>query len=121
MTDRIILENMLFYGYHGVLPAETSLGQRFAVSLAVECPQQTAGKTGELSDTLDYARIYAKVKEIMEGGPCRLLETLAEKIAAQVLALGAVRVRVTVKKLHPPLPGALDFAAVEITRGKHSG
>lgn len=117
MTDRIILENMLFFGYHGVLPAENSLGQRFAVSIVMEHPLQTAAVTEELGDTLDYARIYAEVKEIMEGPPCRLLETLAEKIAAQVLTLGAVRVSVTVKKMHPPLPGQLEFVAVEITRG----
>jgi dihydroneopterin aldolase len=121
MTDRIIMENMLFFGYHGVLPAETSLGQRFAVSLVMECPRQPANLTDELDAVLDYSRVYQAVKEIMEDGPCRLLETLAERIAAQVLALGAVRVRVTVKKLHPPLPGTLDFVAVEITRGEHSG
>lgn len=121
MTDRIIMENMLFFGCHGVLPEEISLGQRFAVSLVMDYPQQKAAVTGELGDTLDYTLVYAAVKEIMEGTPCRLLETLAEKIAAQVLVLGAVLVRVTVKKLHPPLPGQLEFVAVEITRGDHRG
>lgn len=119
MTDRIILENMLFFGYHGVLPAENSLGQRFAVSLVLDSPRQQAALNDDLGFCLDYTRVYATVKEIMEGAPCRLLETLAEKIAAHVLSLGAVRVSVTVKKMHPPLPGQLDFVAVEITRGKH--
>jgi dihydroneopterin aldolase len=121
VTDRIILENMLFFGYHGVLPAENSLGQRFAVSLVLDCPLQQAALTDDLGFYLDYTRVYTAVKEIMEGSPCRLLETLAEKIAAQVLSLGAVRASVTVKKLHPPLPGQLDFVAVEITRGDQRG
>lgn len=117
MTDRIIMENMLFFGYHGVLPAENSLGQRFSVSLAMENPCEKAAATDELAHALDYSLVYTAVKEIMEGQPYRLLETLAEKIAAQVLALGVRRVCVTVKKMHPPLPGLLDFIAVEITRG----
>jgi len=116
LTDRIIMENMLFYGYHGALPAENSLGQRFSVSLVMENPCENAAVTDELAHALDYALVYTAVKEIMEGRPHRLLETLAEKIAARVLGLGVRRVCVTVRKMHPPLPGLLDFVAVEITR-----
>jgi len=121
MTDRIIMENMLFFARHGALPEEISLGQRFAVSLVMECPPRQDALADDLTAVLDYSQIYAAVKEIMEGGSCRLLETLAERIAARVLALGAAGVRVTVKKLHPPLPGQLDFVAVEIARGEYRG
>jgi len=117
MTDRIIMKNMIFFGYHGALAAENSLGQRFSVSLVMETPCESAAITDNLAHALDYSLVYTAVKEIMEGQPYRLLETLAEKIAAQVLILGAHRVCVTVKKTQPPLPGMLDFVAVEITRG----
>lgn len=118
MRDRIILENMYFYGYHGVMPAENELGQHFAVTLVLEKELQSCGYPDELGCTIDYARVYFAVKEIMEGRPYKLLETVAEKIAGRILELGADWVRVSVKKLSPPLPGALDFVAVEIERGK---
>ena len=34
--DRIILEGMQLYGYHGANPEEKSLGQPYTVDLAVE-------------------------------------------------------------------------------------
>jgi dihydroneopterin aldolase len=116
MTDRILLENMLFFGYHGVLPEENKLGQRFAVSLVIGTDTRAAAISDDLSLSLNYAEAYTVVKEIMEGAPVKLLETLAERVAGSILAMGAESVRVTVKKLHPPIPGQMDFAAVEIER-----
>ena len=36
MADRIILEGMQFYGYHGVNPEERVLGQRYVVDLTAD-------------------------------------------------------------------------------------
>lgn len=116
--DKIILENMQFYGYHGVLAEENRLGQRFAVSLIMGTDIRTAALNDDLAQAVNYAESYAAVKEIMEGAPVKLLETLAEAIAAKILSLGALTVQVTVKKLHPPISGRLDFAAVEIERSR---
>jgi len=80
-----------------------------------------AGCSDELSSTLDYAQAYTAVKEIMEGPPYKLLETVAEKIARRMLDMGVDSAKVSVKKLSPPLPGALDFVAVEIERSKVDG
>lgn len=116
--DKIILENMLFYGYHGVLPAENSLGQRFAVSLTIGTDTKAAAQSDDLSLSLNYAEVHTVIKKIMEGQPVKLLETLAETIAAAVLAMGGQSVLVTVKKLHPPIPGQMDYAAVAIERSR---
>lgn len=114
--DKIILENMQFYGYHGVLPEENRLGQRFAVSLSLGTDIKAAARQDDLSHSISYAEVYKAVKAIMEGKPVKLLETLAEEIASRVLGMGARTVRVTVKKLHPPIPGQMDYAAVQIER-----
>lgn len=116
--DKIILENMQFYGYHGVLPEENRLGQRFAVSLVIGTDTKAAAQGDDLSKSINYAEIHTAVKGIMEGTQVRLLETLAEAIAAKTLSMGALTVRVTVKKLHPPIAGQMDFAAVEIERSR---
>lgn len=116
--DKIILENMLFYGYHGVLPEENSLGQRYAVSVVLGTDITAAAADDDLTKSLNYAEVYNVVKGIMEGEPAKLLETLAEAIAGRILEMGAQTARVTVKKLHPPIPGQMDFAAVEIERNR---
>lgn len=118
MTDKLILANMLFYGYHGALPEEIVLGQRFSVSLEIECDTRPAAESDDLSHAFNYAVICQAVKDIVEGPPCKLLETLAERIAAVVLDLEAISVSVTVKKLHPPVAIQMDYAAVQIERSK---
>ncbi|MDW7651367.1 MAG: dihydroneopterin aldolase [Bacillota bacterium] len=119
--DKIILKNMLFFGYHGVLPEENRLGQRFAVSLVLGTNTKEAAQTDDLTKSINYAEIFTAVQAIIEGEPAKLLETLAERIAGKVLSMGAHSARVTVKKLHPPISGQMDFAAVEIERSRQHG
>lgn len=118
--DKIFLNHMQFYGYHGVYPEEQKLGQRFFVDVALELDLRKAGQSDELHDTIDYSLVYERVKSIMEGEPKKLLETLAEKIAASLLQEFLLVQRVTVKiiKPDPPIPGHYQSVAVEITRGR---
>ena len=120
MTDKLILANMLFYGYHGALPEETVLGQRFSVSLELEFDTRPAAEADDLSGALNYAAVCEVVKGVLEGPPCKLLETVAKRIAAAVLDLGANSVLVTVKKLHPPMAVQMDYAAVQIERSRET-
>ena len=117
-ADRIILEGMQFYGFHGVNPEERTLGQSYLVDLAVELDLRLAGGSDRLEDTVSYTSLYQTVQGVMEGESRSLLETTAQAIADRVLAefpVAAVQVRV--KKPRPPIRGSvIDNAAVEIYR-----
>ena len=117
-SDRIILEGMRFYGFHGVNPEERVLGQEYLVDLTVELDLGRAGRSDRLDDTISYARIYRAVREVMEGEPRNLLEAAAQSIADRVLAEFPVdSVVVRVKKPHPPIRGSvIESATVEIFR-----
>ena len=117
-SDRIILEGMQFYGYHGGSPEERSVGQPFEVDLKAELDLGAAGKSDNLEDTVSYAHLYRIVKEVIEGETRNLLEALAEEIAEKALAAFPLRaVNVRVKKTRPPIKGAiLSGAAVEVYR-----
>ncbi|MEW6275833.1 MAG: dihydroneopterin aldolase [Bacillota bacterium] len=118
-ADRIILRGMEFYGYHGVLPQERELGQRLAVDLEMLLDLTEAGRRDDLSRTVDYAKVFRLVKELVTGPSRQLLETVAEDIAAAVLERFPVaEVVVRVKKPAAPLPGRLEYVAVEIRRGR---
>src|SRR5512141_2454115 len=97
-ADRISLTELTFIGYHGVLPEEKSLGQRFVVDLTMECDTARAGASDDLGDTVDYAAVYEAVRAIVTGPPRNLIEAVAEEIAAEVLRdqpqVGAITVRV---------------------------
>ncbi|TCJ02716.1 dihydroneopterin aldolase [Cytobacillus praedii] len=118
--DKIILNKMAFYGYHGVFPEETRLGQRFMVDLTVETNLKKAGVTDQLEYSINYGEIYQVCKEIVEGKPYKLVEAVAEKIAGEMLAhfepISQVTVRVI--KPDPPIPGHYESVAVEVTRSR---
>ena len=85
MADRIILEGMQFYGYHGVNPEERVLGQRYVVDLTADLDLRRAGQSDRLEDTVSYSHIYRTVRAVMEGEPRNLLESAAQAIADRVL------------------------------------
>ncbi|MDA1188888.1 MAG: dihydroneopterin aldolase [Chloroflexi bacterium] len=119
--DKILLEGMRFYGYHGVSPAERELGQRFEVDVEASADLSTPGRSDKLQDAIDYSKLFAAVKDIVEGPPRTLLESLAEAIAVRVLADFAVTaIRVRVRKPNVPIREAvIGSAGVEIFREKH--
>jgi dihydroneopterin aldolase len=117
-SDRIVLEGMRFYGFHGVNPEERVLGQEYLVDLAVEMDLTQAGASDRLEDTISYAHIYRAVRDVMEGEPQNLLEAAAQSVADRVLSEFPVdSVAVRVKKPHPPIRGSvIENATVEIFR-----
>jgi dihydroneopterin aldolase len=118
--DKIYLNEMKFYGYHGVLPEETKLGQRFWVSIVLALDLKNAGMSDDLHDTVSYADIFEDVKGIVEGKPFKLLEAVAESIAAVILSkyTKVHSAKIKIIKPDPPIPGHYNSVAVEIERGR---
>lgn len=109
---------MVFYGYHGAGPEERALGQRFVVDLEAGADLAPAGRSDDMAETVDYGELYRVVREVLEGAPLRLLEAVAEQIAAGTFAFERVQwVRVRIYKPGVAIAGSiLTAAAVEITR-----
>ncbi|KAL9229970.1 hypothetical protein vseg_005375 [Gypsophila vaccaria] len=118
LGDRLILSGLTFYGFHGVKPEERSLGQRFIVDVDAWSDLQPPGISDCVADTVDYTEIYSIVKEVVEGPPHNLLESIAHHIASKTLAkfLQVSAVRVKVKKPHVPVHGQMDYLGIEIFR-----
>lgn len=116
--DKIYVNQMEFYGYHGVFPEETRLGQRFIVDLMVLVDLKQAGESDELEHSVNYGELYQVCKDIVEGQPYKLVEAVAESIAKTVLQQFTLVSETTVKviKPDPPIPGHYRSVAVEITR-----
>jgi len=120
--DYIHLRDMQFYGYHGVLPEETMLGQRFRVTVSLAVNTKKAGETDDLQYTVNYVEVYELCKSIMEGDPFQLIEAAAETIASSILQKYEGQVfgcKVELIKPDPPIPGHYKEVAVEIVRGHY--
>lgn len=115
--DVIRLLGMTFMGGHGVRAWERSAPQPFEVDLEARLDLQIAGRADDLTLTVDYCLLYEAVREVVQGPEHRLVEALAERIAARVLSLGRIEaVTVRVRKPRAALPGPADTVEVEITR-----
>ena len=116
MSDKLVLTNMVFYGYHGAFDAEKELGQKFEVDLEIYTDLQNLGDDTDYA--FNYVDVYTVVKEIVEDREFNLVESLAEAISTQVLAMYDIKKLVTrVRKHQVPVGGYLDYLEVEITRG----
>lgn len=122
--DRILLQGMVFHGRHGTLAAERELGQPFVVDIEMRLDLRPAGLSDDLTQTVDYSEVHLRAKEIVEGPPADLTETVAERIAAAILEEHSLveSVRVKVAKPHVRLDDTvLAGSAVEVLRRRDTG
>ena len=111
---KIRLHNMTFYGFHGISRAEKETGRRFEVDCELDVDITHAAQSDRLTDTVNYTSVYDRVEEIVQRNRFNLLETVAARIAGDLLtAFDARRVIVRVRKKIPPIPGHLDHIEVE--------
>jgi 7,8-dihydroneopterin aldolase/epimerase/oxygenase len=117
MIGRIALEGLEFHAFHGVYPHERESGNWFEVDITVETDFSLAALTDELVGTVNYETLFKIVKDEMEQ-PSKLLETVAEKVAADVLEIfpNVISVEFTISKLNPPIGGKCKKATVSLLK-----
>lgn len=117
MKDLIRLTGLTFYGYHGVSAAEKETGRVFEVDCELETDIAEAGQSDQLSDTIDYGAVYSLVKEVVTGRAYALVEALTAELAKRILDKFPIyRVTLRVRKINPPVDGALRHIEIEVTR-----
>src|SRR5690625_3800264 len=116
--DKIKVNGMMFYAYHGLYPEEQKLGQRFTVDLELMGHFRKAGQTDEMADSIDYGRVYEVTKEIFEGEAKQLLEAVAETLAEKMFQSfdRLEQIRIHIDKPGPPIPGYYQSVGVEVVR-----
>jgi dihydroneopterin aldolase len=112
----IKLNDMLFYGFHGVHDEERRLGQRFIVSAHLYTPGEHDSKISRLEDTVDYTKVYDDIREVLESRQFQLLEVCANTIAEKLLEDYPLlhQVRLFIQKPSVPIKGILSSVEVEI-------
>ena len=116
-TDRIVLRGLRGHGFHGVYDTERATGQPFVVDVELVLDLRPAAASDEVTDTVHYGELAARVVAVVEGEPVALLETLAQRVADVCLAdQRVVETTVTVHKPEAPVPVAFDDVAVTIVR-----
>ena len=122
MSDRIILDAMVFQGTHGVYEEEQQNPQPFEVDVELVMNLQPAGLSDDLEQTIDYSRVFDTCRQIVESTRFNLIEALAEAIAQEILAgFPADEVTIRIRKPKVQMGGTLRAAGIEIRRRRSAG
>lgn len=118
-VDRLALTGLRAFGYHGVLEHERRDGQEFVVDVELGIDTRPAGRSDDLSATVHYGTLAARLHAAVASDPVDLIETLAQRLADICLAEPPVGwVDVTVHKPHAPIQVAFTDVSLTIHRSR---
>ncbi|MGO2502712.1 MAG: dihydroneopterin aldolase [Cobetia marina] len=114
--DRVLIEALAVETVIGVYDWERTIRQRLVIDLEMATDIRPAAAGDDLTHTLDYAAISARIQTYADDSQFELVETFAERLAALLREeFGIPWLRMTVRK-----PGAVPEAqavGVRIERG----
>jgi len=116
--DLIEVRGIRALGIIGLCPEEQVRPQPFEIDFDVETDVSAAGDTDDLTDTIDYGALIGLVTRVVEQEQHLLLEKVATRLADELLGYDkrALAVRVTIRKLRPPVPQDVASTAVTVRR-----
>jgi dihydroneopterin aldolase len=117
MSDLIRVCDLEVWAHIGVPDAERSAIQKLLVTLEMQVTGfANAAARDDIAKTVDYFKVAQRVKSFVAERPRKLLETLAEEIASDLLRTFAIlKITLEIKKFI--LPDA-HYVSVKVERVK---
>ena len=117
--DSLVINGIRFHGHHGVTEEEQKIGGHYQLDVTLYLSLTKAGKYDTLVDTIDYESVVNMLVEIGTRQQFKLIEAVAEKMTDEILnRFDIAAIRLTIKKLKPPIHNPIKYFAVEIYREK---
>ncbi len=115
MLNKIAVEGIKLYGYHGCLDEEAKIGGNYIVDVYLDTDFSKAAKSDDLTQTIDYCAVYEIVKKEM-ALRSKLIEQVADRIHKNITKNFATvtKAKVRLTKLSPPMNGNVEKVYVEI-------
>lgn len=116
--DKIYIKDLEIFSFHGAIPEEKVLGQKFILSFELDIDLRQAGKNDDLTKTVHYGELADKVEKEFTKTSYDLIEKAAEEICEFVLLNYPLvkKVKLLLKKPWAPTRKHLEYVAVEIER-----
>ena len=117
----IRIKGLEVFGHHGIFKEENMLGQKFIVDADLHLDVRKAAKKDEITESVHYGEICDFICEFMQKNTFKLLETVADKLAAALLMEYDLLwwVDLEVKKPFAPIPHSFDTISVRANRRWH--
>jgi dihydroneopterin aldolase len=119
MIGEISLQGIEFFAYHGFYSEERKIGNKYQVDLTLTADLGQSSVHDDLSQTVDYEKVYKIIKQVVEI-PTKLLETIAHKILELLFAdfPQVISAEVSVSKFNPPVGGICKTAKVKLKKNR---
>jgi len=119
--ERIHIEGLELYAYHGCNEDERREGQVFLLDITAQADLAAACQSDDLRDTVDYSQMIQCAAAAFAGEPCRLVERAAHRCAQALLERFPAMESVTLRAHKPDAPVQSPVADiyVEIQRGRN--
>ncbi len=114
ILQKVALNNIRFFSYHGFYPEEQLTGSIFLLDIETEFEVFEQGND-DMVKTVNYERLFEIAESEMKQTR-KLLETVAFNILEQIRSEFIIvsKARVTIKKIAPPLNGQVENSLVEL-------
>lgn len=114
-VQKISLNNMRFYAYHGVEPQERTVGAWYLINLTMCADISKSLQSDDLKDTLNYAQAARIIKEEMQV-PSKLMEHVAGRVVQRLQQEfpSLQRLSFTIAKENPPVCAECNSASITI-------
>tara|TARA_R110002124_G_scaffold138894_3_gene302972 strand:+ start:441 stop:797 length:357 start_codon:yes stop_codon:yes gene_type:complete len=115
--DKIKVEGIKLYGYHGCLAEEAKIGAEYLVNVCVWTDLDKASQSDKLGDTVDYVLINQIVAEEM-AIRAELIENVTERILNRLMNEQAAikKAEVELSKTIPPINGNVEKVTIVMKR-----
>jgi len=117
LMERITIEGLEVFAFHGCNPGERRDGQIFLLDILLEFDSRRACVSDDLRDTVNYSQVAKRAAAMFIEPPCNLIERAAYRTARGILKEFAPLRSVTLRVHKPDAPLQLQVADIiyEIT------
>lgn len=119
MKSYILIENLVLYAYHGVMPHENIVGNEYVINMKIKIDLFKSCESDCLEDTISYADICDLIEQEMKV-KSKLIEHVAKRIIDRLRRefnqIEGIELRLS--KRNPPMGKQIDFASVLLIEGE---
>lgn len=112
--DKICIDELKIFGYHGVFEHENINGQNFYVNAVLFVDTENAGITDNLEYSVDYGSVCNLIKKVMTENTYKLIEAAAQAVAVSILKTYELVKSVDIEIRKPEAPIDMDFRSVSV-------
>lgn len=118
--DKILINGLKLFAYHGVNSEEKENGQNFIFDIELSVNMNKACYSDHVEDTVSYAKVVKTVRRIFTSQKYDLLEKCAQVVSDAIFEEypDVLKIELTIKKPEAPVSAEFSYMGVHISRSR---